>query len=94
MQDCGYIIDSQIINGPKACAWGAPRLNYPFAPPWPTALEGSRHLYDCGGAWPSGKARDFGSRIRRFESFRPNQPLTVGLSLGAWIHATQRCDEL
>src|SRR5262245_2166071 len=27
----------------------------------------------CGGAWPSGKARDFGSRIRRFESFRPNQ---------------------
>ena len=25
------------------------------------------------GAWPSGKARDFGSRIRRFESFRPNQ---------------------
>ena len=26
-----------------------------------------------GGAWPSGKARDFGSRIRRFESSRPNQ---------------------
>ena len=25
------------------------------------------------GAWPSGKARDFGSRIRRFESFRPSQ---------------------
>src|SRR5437879_7104985 len=25
-----------------------------------------------GGAWPSGKARDFGSRIRRFESSRPN----------------------
>ena len=25
------------------------------------------------GAWPSGKARDFGSRIRRFESSRPNQ---------------------
>jgi hypothetical protein len=24
------------------------------------------------GAWPSGKARVFGSRIRRFESFRPN----------------------
>ncbi len=24
------------------------------------------------GAWPSGKARDFESRIRRFESFRPN----------------------
>src|SRR5215467_2829243 len=24
------------------------------------------------GAWPSGKARDFGSRIRRFESSRPN----------------------
>src|SRR2546422_1965042 len=27
------------------------------------------------GAWPSGKARDFGSRIRRFESSRPNQTL-------------------
>ena len=24
------------------------------------------------GAWPSGKARDFGPRIRRFESFRPS----------------------
>ena len=24
------------------------------------------------GAWPSGKARDFGSRIRRFESSRPS----------------------
>src|SRR5207253_449027 len=30
------------------------------------------------GAWPSGKARDFGSRIRRFESFRPNQPMSQG----------------
>ena len=27
---------------------------------------------DRTGAWPSGKARDFGSRIRRFESSRPN----------------------
>src|SRR5947207_1285387 len=26
------------------------------------------------GAWPSGKAQDFGSRIRRFESSRPNHP--------------------
>ena len=50
------------------------------------------------GAWPSGKARDFGSRIRRFESFRPNQPLTVLLSLGKLAPAAQatdqRCDEL
>ena len=30
-----------------------------------------------GGAWPSGKARDFGPRIRRFESFRPSQTSTV-----------------
>ena len=30
----------------------------------------------AGGAWPSGKARDFGSRIRRFESSRPNQPVS------------------
>ncbi len=27
---------------------------------------------DVDGASPSGKARDFESRIRRFESFRPN----------------------
>ena len=26
------------------------------------------------GAWPSGKARGFGPRIRRFESFRPSHP--------------------
>ena len=71
MQGRGYIIDSQIINGPKACAWGAPRLNYPFAPPWPTALEGSRHLYDCGGAWPSGKARDLDPV---FEGSNPSAP--------------------
>ena len=32
---------------------------------------GGRRRLD--GAWPSGKARDFGSRIRRFESFRPSQ---------------------
>ena len=32
----------------------------------------------CVGAWPSGKARVFGSRIRRFESFRPNQILQSG----------------
>src|SRR5262249_46949018 len=31
-------------------------------------VRGSEH----DGAWPSGKARDFGSRIRRFESSRPN----------------------
>jgi ribose-phosphate pyrophosphokinase len=30
------------------------------------------------GAWPSGKARDFGSRIRRFESFRPNHTMSRG----------------
>ena len=29
------------------------------------------------GAWPSGKARDFGSRIRRFESFRPSQLVLI-----------------
>src|SRR6478752_8871582 len=29
-------------------------------------------LLDSIGAWPSGKARDFGSRIRWFESTRPN----------------------
>ena len=30
------------------------------------------------GAWPSGKARDFESRIRRFESFRPNHFMSRG----------------
>src|SRR5207249_6936582 len=35
---------------------------------------------DGAGAWPSGKARDFGSRIRRFESSRPNpsHPAEIG----------------
>ena len=37
------------------------------------------------GAWPSGKARDFGSRIRRFESFRPSHfvPTTGEVAAGA-----------
>ena len=33
------------------------------------------------GAWPSGKARDFGSRIRRFESFRPSHIRTRHLDV-------------
>src|SRR4029077_12919006 len=33
----------------------------------------AERVMDTIGAWPSGKARDFGSRIRRFESFRPSQ---------------------
>ena len=46
------------------------------------AVDARRPRRDCRswrrqrsriGAWPSGKARDFGSRIRRFESFRPSQ---------------------
>ena len=28
--------------------------------------------YVCSGAWPSGKAADFESVIRRFESYRPS----------------------
>src|SRR5262245_58887905 len=43
------------------------------------ATVGERLLRD--GAWPSGKARDFGSRIRRFESSRPNQRQTMKRSL-------------
>ena len=31
-----------------------------------------------GGAWPNGKARDFGSRIWRFESSRPSQRPRAG----------------
>lgn len=41
----------------------------------PRILQGaSRHAIMRGnlGAWPSGKARDFGSRDRRFESYRPS----------------------
>ena len=34
---------------------------------------------DGDGAWPSGKARDFGSRIRRFESSRPNHAASNGV---------------
>ena len=44
------------------------------------ALIGARNRH--GGAWPSGKARDFGSRIRRFESFRPSQ--TCAKAVGDW----------
>ena len=39
-------------------------------PPQARDREGRRP--SRAGAWPSGKARDFGSRIRRFESSRPN----------------------
>src|SRR4029079_5233749 len=39
------------------------------------------------GAWPSGKARDFGSRIRRFESFRPSQ-LARAVAMGDPFMAT------
>src|SRR3954469_23605449 len=41
----------------------------------------------CDGAWPSGKARDFGSRIRRFESFRPSQ-LARAVAMGNPFMAT------
>src|SRR5205814_2027446 len=43
-----------------------------------------------GGAWPSGKARDFGSRIRRFESSRPSQPVHSGGSGLIWMRASAR----
>src|SRR5438477_7624547 len=36
------------------------------------AGRGERRAGRFSGAWPSGKARDFGSRIRRFESSRPS----------------------
>ena len=36
-------------------------------------LAGRQRSRAVRGASPSGKARDFGSRIRRFESSRPNQ---------------------
>src|SRR5213083_27580 len=51
------------------------------AEPVPPARRAVKWLWACEpsgenvfGAWPSGKARDFGSRIRRFESSRPNHP--------------------
>src|SRR5204863_4039304 len=40
------------------------------------------------GAWPSGKARDFGSRIRRFESFRPSQFARAAAVMGEPFMAT------
>src|SRR3990167_4999596 len=44
-----------------------------------TAQSRSRGLRrEHDGAWPSGKARDFGSRIRRFESSRPNHASSEG----------------
>src|SRR5437899_1780811 len=43
------------------------------APPTGCAARAHRDGYhEHTGAWTSGKARDFGSRMRRFESSRPN----------------------
>src|SRR6185369_7629239 len=63
------------------------RQGRPWAAPLPLGHEGVRACPRRGvpspaffraigqaGASPSGKAPDFGSGIRRFESYRPNQP--------------------
>ena len=42
------------------------------------------------GASPSGKARDFESRIRRFESFRPSQFLLWGIGRSEGFCGTLR----
>src|SRR4029077_4063290 len=41
---------------------------------WQLVTGGWQLLRPDVGAWPSGKARDFGSRIRWFESTRPSHP--------------------
>src|SRR5216684_8137284 len=62
------------ISGSSLLKW----LNSPYRPALPEGIRGrlvpplSRQLI---GASPSGKAVDFDSTIRRFESSRPSQPL-------------------
>ncbi len=64
------------ISGPRLLKW----LNSLYRPALPEGIRGrlvpplSRQL---NGASPSGKAVDFDSTMRRFESSRPSQPLAV-----------------
>lgn len=51
---------------PKRSGYVPPRLE---AAPMRGGLSALRIV----GAWPSGKAADFGSAMRRFESYRPSQ---------------------
>src|SRR6266704_2556227 len=58
--------------GSPARAGGAGRSGPCAAPQYEYGRASRRGSRGHDGAWPSGKARDFGSRIRRFESSRPN----------------------
>ena len=49
-----------------------------------TARDREARATSRDGAWPSGKARDFGSRIRRFESSRPNHIADDVLRTSRW----------
>ena len=53
-------------------------------------VAGKRGRHADRGASPSGKARDFGSRIRRFESSRPNQIWPCRTRGRAWQSAVPR----
>ena len=61
-----------LISGSSLLKW----LNSLYRPAWPEGIRGKGVLPDSGGAIgasPSGKAVDFDSTIRRFESSRPSQ---------------------
>jgi hypothetical protein len=65
----------QLISGSSLLKW----LNSLYRPAWPEGIRGKGVLPHSGGAIgasPSGKAVDFDSTIRRFESSRPSQAVT------------------
>ena len=67
---CQAAVRTDTLNLLRTCLRAAPAVACRRAP------SGRGNIVQCrsnaDGAWPSGKARDFGSRIRRFESSRPN----------------------
>ena len=67
--------DSRRIRRSSLLKW----LNSLYRPAWPEGIRGRRGYPALSGpsigASPSGKAVDFDSTIRRFESSRPSQHL-------------------
>ena len=68
---------SRTSSGRSGTVYSRPRARCRHAEPGWRLAHGWRRWAVPGldGAWPSGKARDFGSRDRRFESSRPSQAL-------------------
>ena len=82
----GYSTRLRSVLGASPCT--DVRVEQGAARRWPERLRSPCSTFR-NGAWPSGKARDFGSRIRRFESFRPNQPGASEACVPACLVATR-----